>query len=142
MSTLHPIIIIEDDADDCEAIQLALEEIGILNEQKCFQNGLEALNYLQSTSEQTFLILSDVNMPILNGFQLKEEINKNDKLRIQSIPFIFLTTSGRPKDVDVAYNLLVQGFFQKPDTFGEIKDLLKMVTHYWRTAKQPTGRVN
>lgn len=137
MKTNHPILIIEDDADDCEFIQSALDEIGVLNEQKCFKNGKEALNYLQNTTENTFLILSDVNMPVLNGFELKQKINSSDKLRTQSIPFIFLSTSDTKSEVAKAYDLLVQGYFKKPHNYEDIKTLLKMVTNYWEVAKHP-----
>ncbi|MCW3105809.1 MAG: response regulator receiver protein [Segetibacter sp.] len=137
MYSTQPILIIEDDPDDREFIQSALNDIGVKNEQKCFQNGQEALDYLQKTSQRTFLILSDVNKPIVDGFELKREINKDDKLRIQSIPFVFLSTTAQPKEVENAYELMVQGFFQKPNSFDDIKNLLVMVTNYWRTALHP-----
>ena len=130
MKNYLPILIIEYDSDDCELIQFALKDIGVDNEQKCFRNGQEALEYLQSTSEKTFMILSDVNMPMLNGFELKDKINSDDRLRKQSIHFVFLSTSDTKKDVNRAYDMAVQGFFKKPQTYEEIKDLLKMVTNY------------
>ncbi|GEO12087.1 response regulator [Segetibacter aerophilus] len=137
MKTFHPILIIEDDADDCELIESALDSIGVKNERKCFNNGQDALEYLQTTDEKTFLILSDVNMPVLNGLKLKEIINTNDKLRTQSIPFVFLSTSNSKKDINAAYDLLAQGFFTKPNSFGDLIDLLKNVTNYWETARHP-----
>ena len=139
MRKIHPILIIEDDDDDCELIQSALEKIGVENEKKCFKNGQEALEYLQSTSERTFLILSDVNMPVLNGLELKRKINSSDKLRTQSIPFVFLSTSAAKKDINIAYDLLAQGFFTKPDKFDALINLLKNVTDYWETAKHPVS---
>ena len=137
MKYSNPILIIEDDPDDCELIQSALSDIGVKNEQKCFRNGQEALEYLQSTNEKTFLILSDVNMPILNGLELKRKINTNDKLRTQSIPFVFLSTSTAKKDINTAYDLLAQGFFTKPNKFDDLIELLTNVTNYWETAKHP-----
>ena len=135
-------MIVEDDLDDCDFIETALNEIGVKNEIKCFRNGQEALDYLQGTSEKTFLIVSDVNMPIVNGFELKRAINKDNKLRLQAIPFIFLSTTEQPREVDKGYDLMVQGFFQKPNTFDEIKQLLTTVTNYWRTALHPKGIVS
>ena len=137
MKINHPIIIIEDDEDDCEFIQSALIEIGVKNEQKCFKNGQEALEYLRVTSEKTFLILSDINMPILNGLELKKEINSSDKLRSQSIPFVFLSSSNTKKDINAAYDLLAQGFFTKPNKFDALSNLLKNVINYWDEAKHP-----
>ena len=76
-------------------------------------------------------------MPILNGLELKKKINNDDKLRIQSIPFVFLTTSDSKKDVIKAYELLAQGFFTKPNDYISLVTLLKSVTHYWDIAKHP-----
>lgn len=132
-----PIVIVEDDVDDSDFIQSALNDIGIKNEVKRFANGQEALDYLQHTSDKTFLIVSDVNMPIVNGFELKREINKDNKLRMQSIPFIFLSTTRQAAEVDKGYQLMVQGFFQKPNTYDDIKILLSTVTNYWRIALHP-----
>ena len=137
MKQTNPILIIEDDEDDCELIQSALHDIGVRNEQRCFKNGQDALEYLQSTLDKTFLILSDVNMPVLNGLELKKLINTNDKLRSQSIPFVFLSTSTSKHDINTAYDLLAQGFFTKPNKFDELIDLLKNVTNYWEIAKHP-----
>jgi CheY-like chemotaxis protein len=139
MKETRAILIVEDDPDDCELIQLALKDIGIENEQRCFKNGKEALDYLHSTEEKTFLILSDVNMPVLDGLELKRKINTNDKLRTQSIPFVFLSTSNAKKDINAAYDLLAQGFFTKPDKFDALINLLKSVTSYWKIAKHPVS---
>ena len=136
----HPIIIVEDDNDDCELIQSALNEIGVTNEQKCFKDGTQALKYLQTTHEKTFLILSDINMPHLNGFELKQQINSNEKLKTQAIPFVFFTTSNSQKDIDTAYNLSAQGFFTKPGKYETLKELLQSVTKYWQKAQTPTIR--
>jgi CheY-like chemotaxis protein len=141
MHYINPILIVEDDEDDCELIQSALNDIGVRNEQRCFKNGEEALKYLKNTTEKTFLILSDVNMPLLNGFQLKTEINKDDELRKRSIPFVFLSTSANPKEVREAYEMMVHGFFKKPTTFEGIKEVLHTVTHYWNKSQHPNAKI-
>lgn len=137
MKNIHPIIVVDDDLDDCELIQSAFSDIGIANEIIFFANGAEALAYLKSTQEPTFLIFSDVNMPCMNGLQLKEEINKDSYLRRFSIPFVFLSTSNTAREVEAAYDLLAQGYFKKPNSYKEIKAILKMVTDYWNTCKHP-----
>ena len=139
MKNRNPILIIDDDPDDCEFIQHALVDIGVENDHICFTNGQEALTYLKTTGIRTFLILSDLNMPLLNGLELKKEINKDDKLRKQSIPFVFLSTSNSKKEVEAAYDLMVQGYFKKPNSMEEIKEILKMVTQYWDTCDHPNA---
>jgi CheY-like chemotaxis protein len=139
MNNTNPIIIIEDDADDCDIIVSALKELGVENERKCFVNGKEALDYLKASHISTFVILSDVNMPILNGLELKAAINQDDILRKQSIPFIFLSTSNSKKEVTAAYDLMAQGYFKKPNSFDEIKDILKQVVDYWDRSSHPNS---
>lgn len=132
-----PILIIEDDLDDCELVQSALGDIGISNKLKCFPDGSKALSYLNSTSERTFLILSDINMPQSNGFDLKENINLTPRLRKQAIPFIYLTTSSSQKDIDKAYELFANGFFTKPDSYRALTELLKSIIVYWKQSEVP-----
>lgn len=139
MPTNYPIMIVEDDQDDCDLIAAALQEIGVTRELRCFPNGEEALKYLQSTPEILFLILSDINMPKMNGFELKKRINEDQALRKKSIPFIFLTTSVTERSVNQAYEMLVQGYFKKPDTFEEMKTLLSLNMQYWARCESPNS---
>jgi CheY-like chemotaxis protein len=57
-----------------------------------FDDGNAALNFLMKTEVEPFIILSDINMPKLNGIDLREKIHKNEQLRFKSIPFLFLST--------------------------------------------------
>lgn len=139
MTNTHPILIIEDDPDDCDFILSALKEIGVVNQPICFSNGSEALKYLKGNEAPTFLILSDINMPVLNGIELKAEINKDKRLRKLSIPFIFFSTSNSKREVEAAYDLMVQGFFKKPHSIEEIKKILLMVTDYWNNCNHPNS---
>ena len=132
-----PFIIVEDDMDDCEFIQSALNELGLKNEQLFFQNGQQALKYLQSDTQSPAIILCDINMPIMNGFELKMRINQEDKLRKQSIPFIFLSTSASVKDINTAFEMMVQGYFKKPSSFKELIELLQMIVNYWTKCEHP-----
>lgn len=137
MKNNHPILIVEDDVDDREFIQSALHAIGVKNEQVCFRDGESALKYLQTSDQETFLILSDINMPRLNGIELKKAINEDDGLRKKSIPFVFLTTSCAKKEVEKAFDLMAQGFFTKPKNLNELKDTLQKVVGYWNACKHP-----
>ena len=93
MSKLGPIVIVEDDLDDQEMIQEAMEEVGIKNELVFFDRSLKAFEFLKSTTQQPFLILSDVNLPAQNGIEFKRQIDEDRQLREKSIPFVFYSTA-------------------------------------------------
>lgn len=132
-----PILLIEDDIDDQEFIIDALQTLGVQNEIKTFDNGQMALDFLKIMDIQPFLIISDVNLPVMNGLQLKSEIQNNEFLRSKSIPFIFLSTSGDKKAVTEAFQLHVQGFFVKEITYEGIHQQLKGIIDYWKSCKHP-----
>ena len=137
MSKQGPILIIEDDQDDQYLLTEVFSTLGINNELKFFSNGKDALKYLQTTSDKPFIILSDVNLPGMSGPDLKRSINEDQRLRRKSIPFIFLTTTAEPKAVSEAYELMVQGYFQKANKMHELKTMLKMIMDYWTLCRGP-----
>lgn len=132
-----PILLVEDDVDDQEIIIEALQTLGVQNEVKTFDNGQKALDFLKIMDKQPFLIISDVNLPVMNGLQLKYEIQNNEYLRTKSIPFIFLSTSGDKKAVEEAFNLQVQGFFVKEISYEGINRQIKGIIDYWKSCRHP-----
>jgi CheY-like chemotaxis protein len=138
MPTSGPVIIVEDDADDYELILLAFKSLQVTNEVVFFRNGENVLDYLMHTPKNPFIILCDVNMPGMNGFELREAIIESDYLKKKAVPFIFLSTSDRISDVNKAYKLTVQGYFKKPDNLLELTNELKTIVDYWRHCKHPT----
>lgn len=139
MSKRGPIIIVEDDEDERDIILLAFQNLGVRNEVKFFDNGRLVLDYLTATTESPFIILCDINLPVMNGFELRSTIDKNETLRRKSIPFVFLSTHSNPQSVEMAYELTVQGFFVKENTMKAIEDLLKLVLDYWSVCKHPNN---
>jgi CheY-like chemotaxis protein len=132
-----PIVIVDDDADDRELIGEFSLELRPDHELRYFANGAEALQYLEKTDEQPFIILCDVNMPLMNGLELLEVIERTPYLRQKSIPFILLSTSGDKRYVVQAYDLCVQGFFQKPSQMDELKNILKLTFDFWAKCLHP-----
>ncbi|HVG12833.1 MAG TPA: response regulator [Flavisolibacter sp.] len=133
--TKGPIMIVEDDSDDQEIYAAAIQAIGITNELLFFDNAVSALSFLATTKDQPFIILSDVNMPQMTGLQFKEKIQQDDYLREKGIPFIFISTNASTTAVRVAHALSVQGYFQKPHTMDDIKDMLRKLFDYWELCK-------
>lgn len=139
MAKAGPILLIDDDLDECELIADVLQRIGVNNRLICFPNGKEALNYLITTTEQPFIILADINMPIMGGLELRKRIQENERLRTKSIPFIFLTTTAQPAAIKDAYEMCVQGFFEKRSNVNAIEQLLKEIYNYWQQCHHPNN---
>ncbi len=134
-----PIILIDDDADDLNFIAEALRALNVSNEICPFDNAISSLQFLKQPDVNPFFILCDVNMSQMNGFELLQEINQDERLRLKSIPFLFLSTAGTRPGITKAYKLAVQGYFKKPDNFEEIKALLNHIISYWNTCLHPNS---
>jgi len=132
-----PIIAIEDDADDQFLLKTAISELNITNTIVFFENGLQALRYLETTQDQPFLILCDINMPVMNGLELRENIDRNDYLKKKSIPFVFLSTADNPQIVDAAYDSKIQGFYKKLSNFNEYQKQIRIIIDYWKYCLHP-----
>lgn len=137
MNKKGPIIIIEDDLDDQEILSEVFQQLEYKNEIIFFGDGELALNYLTGTAIEPFIIFSDINMPKLNGMELRAKIHENEDLRIKSIPYLFFSTQAEQQDVVDAYSKSVQGFFVKPSDFGELKVVIKAIVEYWQKCVSP-----
>ncbi len=134
----HPIILVEDDADDIAILKEVLAELHLPYEIIWFKNCIEAWQYLATTSDSPFVILCDINLPLQNGIEFKRQIDENPVLRRKSIPFIFYSTSASQKLVTEAYTqLTVQGFFKKEYDFEAIKNQMRIIMAYWAICKHP-----
>lgn len=132
-----PIIVIEDDADDQEILVDIFKKLGYANKIIYFQDGNDALVYLNKREAQPFLILSDINMPKLNGFDLRNKIFTDQQLQSKCIPYLFFTTSANKKSVVDAYSMSVQGFFVKPTSMQAIEDTIRKIIEYWKECIAP-----
>ena len=137
MALQGPIIIIDDDHNDVEVVSMAIREIGIPNEIKAIYDAQEAYDYLLVTQERPFIILCDIRMPILNGLALRKNIMNNEFLRRKSIPFVFYTGLVSQEIVNEAYELEVQGFYEKAKSYEGVKNQLLCMLMYWKNCLHP-----
>jgi CheY-like chemotaxis protein len=141
MTLSGPIINIDDDEDDHEILSSVCENLGIRKHLKCFQDGEKALDYLKLSEEYPCIILCDINMPKITGFELRKTINANNTLRERSVPFIFYSTAAELPQVKEAYQMTVQGFFLKGTNFKEAERTFKVILDYWLLCKHPNSFV-
>ncbi len=137
MNSNGPIIIIEDDVDDQYLFTEVYERLGYKNEVIFFLDGEKALAYLNDSNVVPFLILSDINMPKLDGFGLRSQIQTNEQLEMKCIPYLFFSTAANQKDVVNAYSMSVQGFFTKKNSVSELEKTIKVIMDYWKRCIAP-----
>ena len=137
MNKTGPIIVIEDDSDDQELLAIVFKELGFKNEIIFFEDGEAALDYLIKSDVEPFIILSDINMPKLNGLELRKKVHTNEDLRIKCIPYLFFSTSAEQGHVVDAYSESVQGFFVKPHSFDKLKRIIRIIVEYWQECESP-----
>lgn len=133
--TKGPIVIVEDDKDDQDLYQECIRAVGIPNEIRFFNGAKGVLDYLLNTEEQPFIILSDVNMPGMTGFELKKYIQDDPYLCTKGIPFVFISTDASKVSVRHAHALSVQGYFEKPRSMDDLKKMFRTLFDYWEMCK-------
>ena len=114
------LLVVEDNPDVLYNIKLTLE----FNDYEVItaENGLEAIEVLSKLENPPDLIVSDITMPKMNGYDLFKTVSENPLW--SNIPFIFLTARTSPKDVRFGKMLGVDDYMLKP--FKE-EDLLATI---------------
>jgi len=132
-----PVIVIEDDEDDQIFLNEIFKKLNYSNEIIFFNDGNDALDYLNKTNINPFLILSDINMPRINGMELRGKVHTNEQLHIKCIPYLFFTTNANKQSVIDAYSMSVQGFFVKPNNMDKLEHTIKTIMEYWKQCIAP-----
>ena len=137
MEKSGPIVFIDDDPDDQQLLHDIFADMGIISQLKIFSSGELALAYLREPETKPFLVISDINMPRMSGFELRTLLQEDTKLSEKCIPFIFCTTGATGNVVCEAYRQSVQGIFQKPVQYAQWKSMLQAIIAYWSEGISP-----
>jgi CheY-like chemotaxis protein len=137
MNSRGPIVVIEDDLEDQELLEEAFSILNFPNQVLFFVNGNDAIHYMDRALTKPMLIISDINMPEIDGFTLRKKILNNILLCSLDIPFVFLTTGNNSKTVRDAYALSCGGFFKKGNSMEELRNTIKIIIEYWQIAYTP-----
>ncbi len=139
MNKNGPVIVIEDDPDDQLLLELVFQKLAYPNKILYFLDGQQALDFLEYTAENPFLILSDINMPKLDGFALRDKIHMDAQLQVKCIPYLFFSTAVDQRMVIDAYSLSVQGFFIKEISMAELEKTITVIMEYWKRCAAPNN---
>jgi len=133
------IILIEDNDDDVLMIKRAFKKGKLGNTITRFKNGREGLDYItQEKGSRIDIILLDLNMEVMNGFDFLEEIRTIEGLK--NIPVVVLTSSHREVDINRAYDLGANSYVEKPiDPTDFINKILTVEKFWLLVAQRPTN---
>ncbi|TDW47821.1 CheY-like chemotaxis protein [Flavobacterium sp. 270] len=137
MNVNGEIIVVEDDLDDQDFLADIFESLNISNKIVFFDDPTMVVPYLLENKAYPFLVLSDINMPKLDGFGLRQLIMSEKRLEIRFIPYIYLSTSSDPSYVDKAFRLSAQGYFKKESNFSDFQTVIENIIAYWKKCHEP-----
>jgi CheY-like chemotaxis protein len=123
------ILVVEDDLDDQFLIAEAFQSIAIGCELIFALHGRHALDLIQQDDNWPDLVLLDLNMPIMNGFEVLARLQEGRIL--PRVPVVILTTTAEPAAIDRSYDLGANSYLVKPKTFSQLQALARQLTDYW-----------
>ena len=129
------ILIEEDDADDRFLLQAAFEENGFTDRLHFVENGVEALDYLQSLCNNAnepvlpkFMLL-DLNMPKKDGREVLKELKQHPELK--KIPVVIFSTTNNEQEMRRCYELGANSYITKPNSFESLLKTVAALRSYW-----------
>lgn len=132
------ILLVEDNPDD-EALAIrALRKNEIKSKVEVARDGAEALARLFEEGLSPSLILLDLKLPKLDGFEVLRRIRENERTRL--IPVVILTTSKQDRDLVDGYSLGANSYIRKPIDFKEFTEVVRQLGQYWLSTNQPPPR--
>jgi CheY-like chemotaxis protein len=135
MRNSKPILLVEDDDVDAITTKRALKEIKVSNELVHKLDGEDGIEFLKNTKTKPCLILLDLNMPKMNGFEFLRAVKSDDS--IKKIPVVVLTTSDTDQNILESYELGVAGYITKPVDYRQFVETIKTVDMYWTLSRLP-----
>ena len=135
-ATKPTVLIVEDDASLGRLYRSYLSQDFNI---KMAINGLEALNLLKH--DNIHLVISDINMPVMDGFALREKLSQQRKNSL--IPFIFLTSNHNPLMLKQATDVGIDDYLKKPINKTQLTQCIKrVIKRSQQVHQQVTDRID
>jgi CheY-like chemotaxis protein len=150
MTTQHAkpieILLVEDNPGDVRLTRESLHDARVHNNMMVTGDGVEAMACLRreglyANAARPDLILLDLNLPRMNGFEVLDAIKEDPDLK--RIPVVVLTTSQAEQDIIRSYNLYANAYVNKPVDLEQFIKVIKSIEGFWlEIVKLPNGKYN
>jgi CheY-like chemotaxis protein len=138
MNELRPIdiLLVEDDPGDVLLTKEAFSYHKVRNALSVVNDGEQALAFLRkegpyADAPRPDLILLDLNLPRVDGFEVLREVKDDPELRV--IPVVILTTSEAEQDILRGYNLHANAYITKPVDFDQFTRVVRQIDEFFFT---------
>jgi CheY-like chemotaxis protein len=129
MPTLPIILIVDDSENDISLLRRAFDQEGVKNDVHVCTSGADALDYLSHAPTLPRLMLLDINMPAMNGFEVLRRVKDHPQWR--GIITVIFTTSMRPEDKAQADALGADSFLTKPMNSDDLRMVVRHFLKEW-----------
>ncbi|GAB4248498.1 MAG: response regulator [Thermoleophilia bacterium] len=136
------ILLVEDSPDDVELTRMALRSEQTVGHLAVVGDGQEALDWLfcrgvhaeRNPAEVPSLILLDLQLPRLNGFEVLERIRADSRTKL--LPVVVLTSSDEEQDILRSYERGANSYIRKPVDFDQFTEAVRELGLYWLVLNQ------
>jgi CheY-like chemotaxis protein len=142
VTTLKPILLVEDEPNDVEMTLLALEEVNLADQVLSLRDGAEALDFLYYRGQFAdrprglpAVVLLDNKMPKVDGLSVLRQIRGDDQLR--TLPVVMLTSSRMEQDVLTSYQLGINAYVVKPVGKDNFTHAIQQLGLFWLLRNEP-----
>lgn len=120
------VLLVDDNESDNVFHEIMLRKAGFTGEVLAFETGVDALAFLRKDPlELPTYIFLDINMPMMNGFEVAQEAAPLIAGK-PTVILVMLTSSGSPHDRDRAASMpVIKGFLTKPLTVDAARELIQ-----------------
>ncbi|CCH56555.1 Response regulator rcp1 [Fibrisoma limi BUZ 3] len=123
------VLIAEDDEDDQALIRDAFEQVVPGVQLRVADNGESLLQQLRAMPVLPALIILDVNMPRLDGFETLAELQQSERYR--RIPTLMLSTASYGPYISKAYVAGAKAYLIKPNGFADLQEMVRGMQLFW-----------
>jgi CheY-like chemotaxis protein len=128
MIKLNSVLLVDDDVINNFINARLIKKAEMAQDLHISTNGKEAISHLTEKLEKNELcpelILLDINMPVMDGFEFVDAFRKLNFSNQNEVVIVMLTTSSNPKDLEKVEALKIGDYINKPLTEDKLKNVM------------------